>query len=77
MKKVLPLIPTVGIFTIFTAGILVSAPKSASAFCVHNLTGDYIRGDDSVRQGWLTALAMSTKTWAKTLAPDQRDCLID
>lgn len=62
MKRVLTLIPIVGIFT---TGILVSVPKSASAYCVHNLTGGPIRGYDTAR---------SFGTWGKDLKPDQRDC---
>jgi hypothetical protein len=65
MKRMLALISTVGIFTTFTTGILVSVPKSASAYCVHNLTGTTIRGWDKNGE-W--------NVWMKTLAPDQRDC---
>lgn len=62
MKRALTLIPTLGSFTIFTTAILVSAPKSASAYCVHNLTGEVIASSD-----------LSTRI-QKLLAPDEKYC---
>ena len=56
-------------FTIFTTGILVSAPKSASAFCVHNLTGAPIIGDDVRRTA-----ERDEHRWAKYLNPNQKNC---
>jgi hypothetical protein len=71
MKRPLFLIPTVGIFTFFTTAIFVSAPKSASAYCVHNLTGSSIKGWDIRNE---KDYFINPAYWKKTLGPDQRDC---
>lgn len=65
MKRALTLIPTLGIFTIFTTSILVSAPKSASAYCVHNLTGGDIRAMNRHR---------TNNSFLTYLGPDQKGC---
>ena len=67
MKKVLNgLIPTVGLLSILTTGFLVSAPEPASAYCVHNLTGETIRGYDK----WY-----HSRSWKETLQPEGWDLL--
>ena len=48
MKRVLTLIPIVGIFT---TGILISVPESASAYCVYNKAAFPVDGVDTRRRG--------------------------
>ena len=67
MKRALTLIPIVGIFT---TGILVSVPKSASAYCVYNKAAFSVHGIDT-RKGDTGFL---TKYWEKSLNPGNRDC---
>ncbi len=76
MKKALTLISTLGIFTTLTTGIIVSAPESAAAFCVHNLTGGPIAAYDSVDDARyrelqrLTPGVVDSIFWRKWMNPD-------
>jgi hypothetical protein len=63
MKRALTLIPIVGIFT---TGILVCVPKSASAYCVYNKAAFTIDAYDTnnLRAG----------AWGKTLGQGGKNC---
>lgn len=67
MKRALTLIPILGIFT---TGILVSVPKSASAYCVYNKAAFSVDGQDTRKgdKGFLN------RFWQKSLNPGGKDC---
>jgi hypothetical protein len=67
MKRALTLIPIVGIFT---TGILVCVPKSASAYCVHNKAAFRVHGVDTRKQD----RAIPDKYWEQGLNPGAKDC---
>lgn len=67
MKRALTLIPIVGIFT---TGILVSVPESASAYCVYNKAAFTVHGKDTRKQN----LGFLNKYWEQSLAPGGKDC---
>ncbi len=68
MKTELPIIPTISILIIVTSSIIIFTPKSASAFCVENLTGRHIWGKDVERASF------ADNRWRDVLDPGERGC---
>jgi hypothetical protein len=67
MKVVLSLIPVLGMFT---TGVLVFVPKSASAYCVYNKAAFTVKGEDTRKNN----LGFLNKYWQKELEKDAKDC---
>lgn len=67
MKVALSLIPLVGMFT---TGMFVFAPKSASAYCVYNKAAFKVHGEDTRKQG----LGFLNKYWEQDLEPNTKGC---
>lgn len=79
MTKALTLISTLGIFTTLATGILVLAPESASALCVHNLTGGpIVARDGSIHSYAYNSSRLDPNTrgvfWEHSMSPDQKEC---